>query len=133
MADGSLEKYLRNEPLTPELAALARGEDEIAEKSPKKEEVDFSFTQWERRPLDDDDREHMRRMTLEAGWPVFLRLIDNYIATQEDLAKQLSLSDPLGDEKKLAQTWAYVAMYGTAKQRFIGLLAEEIHKLAKAR
>ena len=102
-----LEKFIKGEPLTDRLAALKNGESE-QEVQPVRAPVKRNL-----RELDDDDREHLRRLQLEPGWSIFLRVLDRAIKRQEDLVKDTSMDDPLANRDRVAADWAYV---GTMKK-----------------
>lgn len=122
---GSLEQFLKGEPLTEELAALKRGDERDEDFRSSVPELSPSVV----RSLDDDDREHLRRLKLEPGWTVMLQLLDNDIRHQENLAKEASMNDPLGNREQVANAWAYIAMLQRAKNRIIMLIDEQIAKL----
>ena len=120
----TLEQYLKGQPLTPELEALQRGEDpefQAPEPSDRKD----------RSPITDDDREHLRRLKFEPGWPVLLKLVDIEIGKQDDFAKALSMENPLGNKDKVAEQWAYVAMLQRSRNMIVALLEEEVRRLAE--
>ena len=114
-----LERYIRGLPLNEELAALARG-DERPEHPPEPTAASL---------LDDDDREHLRRLIQEPGWAVTMRLLDAEIERLEDVAKAVSMNDPLGDRDIVANQWAYVAMLRRSKNLMIALVEREIQNL----
>ena len=121
-----LERYLKGIPLTDELAALLEGKDEE-----ETLEVAKAFAESPAKVLDDDDREHLRRMVLEPGWAVMNRLLDAEFQRYEDGAKAISMADPLGRREEVANQWAYVAMLRRAKNLIAVLVDQEIQKLAK--
>lgn len=115
-----LEKYLRGEPLSPELAALQAGEDPLPEPEAS-DENDL---------IADDDREHLRRLLVEPGWPVLLKLLDSDIERREDAAKRASLTDPIGiGEGGLKAMWADVAYFKKARNKLVGMAETEVAKL----
>lgn len=124
---GTLEQFLKGEPLTDELAALKRGEEPSDDEFRSSVSAPSPFTAEQ--PLDDDDREHLRRFKSEPGWNVMMRLLDSDIRHQENLAKAASKSDPLGNREQVANFWAYVSMLEKSKSRMIWLIDEEIAKL----
>jgi hypothetical protein len=124
LPQGTLEQYLKGEPLTPELEALQRGEDEAFS-------VPETSGQKLQGAITDDDREHLRRLKFEPGWPVLLKLVDSEIAKQDDFAKAMSMEDPLGNRDKVAEQWAYVAMLRRARTMMVALLEEEVRRLAE--
>lgn len=127
---GTLEQYLKGEPLTDELARLQKGEE------PSDLDTDSGGSPFAPPPfpvaraIDDDDREHLRRLMLEPGWNVMLRLLDNDMVHQENLAKALSTNDPLGNREAVANAWAYIAMLRRGRDRMIMLIDEQIQRLA---
>lgn len=104
------EKFLRGEPLTPELAALREGRDvssSTARPAPA-----------ERRSHDDPERELSRpeRLDLKEFWEMpgqklYLRLAEKAIHFHQKRAISLSLDDPLANRDEVANAWAYVKMY----------------------
>jgi len=126
---GDFEKYLKGEPLNPQLAALMAGEDEeepAANSAPIARES-TPLTE----PLTDDDREHLRRLLLEPGWRVLMQLLDTDIGRKEDAAKRQSLSDPLS--ASLNAVWADVAYAKKAKSHIVALAEAEVEKLRLAK
>lgn len=123
MAEGDFEKFLNREPLTEELAALQRGEEvEVPYAAPQ-------FSIPDMRALDDDDREHLRRLQLESGWSVLLRLINRDIAAHKNEAEKISEDDPLGKKDQVAQAWAYVGMMKRGRDRMLAIVQAEIETL----
>jgi hypothetical protein len=120
---GDLDKFLKGEPQNEEIAALMQGEATPAESLPA------LTSPRDVRELDDDDREHLRRLQLEPGWKVLLRLVDRDIDNEEALVKKLSLADPLGNRDEVVNGWAYVAMLRRGRDRMIYLTDAEIKKL----
>lgn len=130
-----LEKYLlfaqgrSNEALTPQLQALAEGRDLGEWPEAPAASAAIGPHLW-RGELTDDDREELRRWSLEHGYRICMRLLDNWIQEQEDGARQSSIAgDPLGNQSELAKAWAYVAMQRRVKNAMEGLIAGEIAKL----
>lgn len=123
---GDLERFLKGEPQTEEIAALMQGAEAAEAGSPVRAGA------RDARALDDDDREHLRRMSLEPGWRVLQRLGEQEIQREEELARGLSLQDPLGNREQLANAWAYVAMLKRARNRMLEQVAAEILKLGAA-
>ena len=121
-----LERYLKGEPLNEEMAALMQGEGQTEQALP-------AFTGRDLRELDDNDRENLRRMCLEPGWPIFLRLLDKAIKGQEDMVKQSSKVDPLSNRDRLAADWAYVGMMERVRAMAVSLIGTEVAKLEQAK
>lgn len=127
-----LEKYLKGEPLTPEMAALQRGEEDDPA---ARIGAHLKYNYFAKglagiaEPLDDDDREHLRRLSLEPGWAVLFKLLDNDIRKSENAMKVASMTDPLADPPRLASGWADVAKMKAIRQRMVQLIDEEVKKL----
>jgi len=115
-----LEKFIKGEPLTERLAALKNGDSE-EEVQPVRAPVKRNL-----RELDDDDREHLRRLRLESGWPIFLIVLDRAIKGQEDLVKDTSMDDPLANRDRVAADWAYVGMMKKFRAMAENLVEAEI-------
>jgi hypothetical protein len=122
-----LEDYLKGKPLTPQLEKLQRGEDE--------DDVDpriyASAANMARdtRELDDDDRQHLRRLTVEPGWPILFRLLDGAIGLMKQGAEAASMDNPLGNRDQVAELWADVAAMKRARDLFVRLVEGEVQKL----
>ena len=119
MADGMLEKYLKNEPLTEEIAALREGAEPAASMEPAPQSSE----------LTEDEREHLRRMTLEPGWAVLQRMMKMQVARLEKSMMQQCADDPLGNRDKIAEGWAYVAAVRKASGDILGQVSAEIRML----
>lgn len=117
-----LEKYLSGEPLNDDMAALMQGDEEQEEKN-LIQLIPMSHE------LDDNDREHLRRLRLEPGWPIFLRLLDKVIKGKEDRVKHSSKVDPLANRDRLAADWAYVGMMEQVRAMAKNLIDAEVAKL----
>ena len=120
-----LEKYLKGEPLTAELAALKNGDDELRQPQMR----DFRDYPNLVEMIDDDDREHLRRLTLEPGWAVLLKLLDTDIRKAEDAMKDASLDRPLSNPSELASGWADVAKMKAIRLRMVRIIDAEVRKL----
>lgn len=104
------EKYLRGEPLTPELAAVRDGRDP-GETKPRPAPA-------ERRSYDDIERELSRpeRLDLKEFWEMpgqklYLRIAEKAIHLHQKRAISLSQDDPLANRDEVANAWAYVKMF----------------------
>jgi len=101
------EDYLQGKPLTPELAAMKRGEDpEDAPASRTSKVVVMPGVKAVARELDDNDRESLRRLKLEPGWPILLRMLDMRLQNQEDAVKRVSKDSPF--DGKVPGLWAEI-------------------------
>ena len=117
-----LEKFLKGEPLNEQMAKLMKGEEEA-------EPEQAAVKSGSRQELDNDDREHLRRLTLEPGWPIVLRLLDRNIERMKAAAEQASLDNPLGNSDAVAQSWAYVSMMKNARASLESMVKNEVRKL----
>lgn len=103
------EKFLRGEPLTPELAALREGRDPETKRRP---------APAERRAHDDVERELTRpeRLDLKEFWEMpgqklYLRIAEKAIHFHQKRAISLSQDDPLTNPDEVVNAWAYVKMF----------------------
>ena len=118
-----LETYLKGQPLNGRMAALMESQGEEDEAPIQPAPALEVRVRW---APDDEDREHLRRLLLEPGWRVLLKLLDNEQAEMEDAAKRNSFADPLGELNKV---WAGVAYFKKARDRIIALIETEVEKL----
>lgn len=116
-----LEKFLKNEPLTEELRALASGEEDLEQKEPEAEPSSV---------ISDDDREVLRRMKYE-GLPILLRLMDEHMEAEEYRVRQMSLNNPLGNKDAIAESWAYVAMQKRLRLLMTSIVDAEIARIER--
>jgi hypothetical protein len=106
---GEYDRYLQGLPVNDSVRELAREQLE----SNRAEE--HFFRQQDpparddpRRALTDDEKEDLRRLTLEPGFAVLKRLETRILRLFEDAAILQSKSDPLADPQALATAWANV-------------------------
>jgi hypothetical protein len=125
----SLERFLKNEPLSERIALIREGLDDDPQLDlPEVEEPPIVREPAGNYQITDDDREYIRRLLTEPGWRVLMQLLDNDIRRSEDAAKRISLSTPL--EPALQQIWADAAYQKKAKDRILWLAENEVNKLA---
>ena len=124
-----LEKYLQGEPINAEMAALMAGRDPALELEEDQAPAPAAAAGKSRRPITDDDREELRRWSLEPGMQIFRRLVDAWIDRQESQVRQTSLADPLENREAVANGWAYIAMQRRALAAMEGLIQREVDKL----
>ena len=105
----NFEKFLAGEPLTPELAALKRGELLEAVSPP------VAIAPGGRAPLHDaeralkqDERAALREMRAAPGWVVLQRLLERAIITATNAAILASQDDPAGKVQELSNLWLTV-------------------------
>jgi hypothetical protein len=126
---GNLDDYLKGKPMTADLARLAAGEDEDEPEAPANV-VQMRGPQMARpgnfQP-DDDDREHLRRLLLEPGWPILLKLLDRRLQLQEDAAKAATKINPFAPEN--AAQWAAVAALERVRHEMVTLAESEVAML----
>lgn len=123
---GTLEDYLQGNPLTERIARLMEtGDDEENFDS----EIEESPQQSNPRKghLDDNDREHIRRLLVDPGWQVLLQLLDSDIQRLEDAARKRSLENPFGLEN--GRMWAEAAGLRIARNRIVNRAQSETAKL----
>lgn len=119
----NLDDYLKGKPLNEHLEALMNGaEDDEDEQEPASNLT--VMARRDDRPIDDDDREHLRRLKLEPGWPILLRLLDNRIKKQEDACNVASKRNPF--DKELPSHWAAVGALEEVRRTMVTMLDAEI-------
>lgn len=111
-----LEKFLAGTPLNEDLETLAAGN----ELEPEQVQVPRAGA------LTDDDREHLRRLKYEPGFPILLSLLDEEIAAQRKMLESASMEDPLGNRDKIAEGWAYIAMQKRVRITLVSRMDAEI-------
>ena len=123
------EKYLRGEPLTPELAALREGRDP---------ESTTPRAPAERRAYDDPQRELNRpeRLDLKEFWEMpgqklYQRISQKAVYFHEKRAIALSLDDPLSNRDQVANAWAYVNMFRRVVAELEVIVNTELAELEK--
>jgi hypothetical protein len=118
-----LEDYLRNRPVAP--SENAKGEKaSTAAPLPMPARGGAKKTE-----LDDDDREWLKRLVVEPGWSVLMRLLDSNIARREQAAVTLSQVDPVKNKDEIVTAWTYVGAMKETKVSILGLIQVEIDKL----
>ena len=122
---GNLEDYIKGRPQTPELAKLAAGEEDEPEAPANV--VQMHGPQLLQGPIDDDDREHLRRLLLEPGWPILLKLLDRRLQLQEDAAKAATKANPFATEN--AARWAAVAALERVRHEMVAIAQSEVAML----
>jgi len=120
----NLESFLQGRPLTKELADLQEGQTITTS-----ETAQFQGIPIDTRALDDDDREHLRRLEVEPGWPIAMRILDREIEAQEGMAREMSSIDPLGNQSEIAKLWAYVAMMKRTRNFLVSTIHQEVLQL----
>jgi hypothetical protein len=121
------EKFLRGEPLTPELAALREGRDPETRPRP---------APAERRAYDDPERELTRpeRLDLKEFWEMpgqklYLRIAEKAIHFHQKRAISLSQDDPLTNRDAVANAWAYVKVLRRAVAELEVIVNTELAEL----
>lgn len=107
---GQLEDFLQGKPLNDALAALKDGEDPDRKKGPQAVE-EGANPKSKRQRLNNDDREWLRRLTLEPGWNILMWLLDSAIEQREESAKLLSQQDPVNHQAEIITAWTYTAAF----------------------
>lgn len=119
----TLENFLKGTPLTAEIAALMEDQEpEQQQPAPAQQRSDAG-------ELTDDDREHLRRLQVDPGWAVALRLLDRSILTHEETVKRASIEDPLTNRDVIVNSWAYVSMLKRARNLLTNSVNAEVLKL----
>lgn len=128
MADLSAhEKFLRGEPLSPELKALREGRDAPSFAPPKAPE---------RRAYDDPGREFSRPERLDLkewrempGYELFLRLMERTLLSYQKRAISISQDDPLFHRDEIANAWSYCTVARKLAAELEATVNVEVEKL----
>jgi hypothetical protein len=128
----SLKDFLDGKPLTPELEALAAGRDMEAETAEDAEQTIFEIDD-PKRPLDDGERDDLRRLRFEPGWRVLKRLRKRTCGELTEAAMMASKVDPLRNAEKIAAGWAQLAIYEQALKAEAALIEFEVQQLKRAK
>lgn len=75
--------------------------------------------------IDDDDREHLKRLRVEPGWAVLLKLLDNFIHEQEDAMKRASKENA----QKAVQGWTELGAFERARNKIVSMIDAEVAKI----
>lgn len=125
-----LEKFLKGQPLNDEMARLMRGED--AEEATEEAAPGRPESYADGTPITDQDRAHLQRLEVSAGWAVLLKLLDTTLQHQEDSARKISLSSTYGsaaEKDQVINAWTELAADKRARNKLIALLDSEIKKV----
>jgi hypothetical protein len=115
----SLEDYLQNKP-APEPVIMPSPVDPAGE---------GRYNSRDSGPVDDYDREWLKRLQNEPGYLILMRLLQNIVLRYENSAKLLSQTDPLGHKDELAAAWAYAGVAKMIKNELEREVAAEIAKI----
>lgn len=105
------EAYLRNDPISPELAALRDGVEDAVDVAPApvKAEIRNPVRDLKRR-----ERQELKEAVRSEGWQVVLRIQEKLDQTHEKCAISMSQENPLKNRDRIAEEWAYRAMFQRA-------------------
>jgi hypothetical protein len=123
----AFEDYIAGKPLTEELARLKAGVFDAPEPGP------MEVPAWEpdnlERPLNDGEREDLRRLMSEPGWRVLQRLRKKAIKAMEQAAIVLSTNNPLANERGIAVGWANLTAFKDQVKLDTLLIEAEVQRL----
>jgi hypothetical protein len=127
----AFEDYIAGKPLTEELARLKAGVLDPPEPEP------MGVPAWEpdnlERPLNDGEREDLRRLMSEPGWRVLERLRKKCVRQMEQNAILVSQTNPLTNERGIAVGWANVAAFKEQMRLDTVLIQSEVQQLKKSK
>lgn len=124
----TLENFLAHVPLNQEMEDLAHQvarEDE----EPAPAEVNAADPFDPLRPLDDADRKALLKMVQDAGWEVYQRIRLRACAEAERAATLLSQDNPLGNQRRIAEGWAYLSVMRDVLRTERGTVQAELDQL----
>ena len=111
----NFERYFAGEPLSPELAALRRGDPEPP--SPGIEAILEAFAPRQApsgdddRPLTRDEKVALKEAQQGGGVTTLTRLLKRSLRAKVQMAILDSENDPLGRSREIAEGWAYIATF----------------------
>lgn len=117
-----LEDYLQNKP-RPEPETPAEFAQELGYRLADSVRREFAG------PIEEHDREWLKRLQNEPGYLILMRLLQNIVLRYENSAKLLSQTDPLGHKDELAAAWAYAGVAKLIKAELEREVAAEIAKI----
>jgi hypothetical protein len=103
------ERFLRGEPLTPELAAVREGRDPEPARRPAL--VERRAYDDPERPLNRAERLDLKEWHEMPGQKLYQRIAEKAIHFHEKRAISLSCDDPLNKRDEVANAWAYFNMF----------------------
>jgi hypothetical protein len=86
-----------------------------------------------KRPLDDGEREDLRRLRFEPGWRVLERLRKRTCNELTEAAMMASKVDPLRNAEKIAAGWAQLGIYEQALKAELALIEFEVQQLKRSK
>lgn len=115
-----LEKFLKGEPLTPELEILA-ARVQMASKGETKDspepEEEMSRT----------DRERLKRLFNDPGWEILMRLLDQRLENTRQKAIQLSEQNP-EETAGMKEAWSYIKAFKAVRLEIELILATAVRE-----
>lgn len=121
---GAWEKFIRNIPLTPELAALKSGVE--PEEEPDRSGYIRAGFQGPGRPMTRDEARELGSLRDLPGWLILMKRLDNEIATHRAAAISLSETDPVGNAEEAKKFWLYVNSYTWVRRKLDDLIDEAL-------
>lgn len=130
----TLENFLAGTPLNAQMEELAREvtmEEEEAAAAQEKLAAADPFDP--KRPLDDGDRKELLKLTQSAGWEVYQRIRLRACAEAEKAATLLSQENPLANQQRIAEGWAYLAVMRQVIKAEAAMIEAEIEQFKPKR
>jgi hypothetical protein len=123
------EKFLRGEPLTPELEAFRDGREPApaADAAPRPR---HAFDDPDR-PLTRSERLDLKEWREMPGWELFRRLIERATSVHQKRAIAYSQDNPLTKRDEIAAEWAYLNLFRRAANELETLVDGEVAELEK--
>lgn len=128
---GKLEDFLARKPLNEDMERLMKAEEDGDELGGAESLIHRSFADG--RPIDDNDREYLRQLSVSPGWQVLLKLLDTELQHQEDSARRSSLENPLSRKDEIATIWAELAGDKKSRTRLVLLIERELQALEQSK
>ena len=124
------EKYMRGDPLTPELEAYRDGREPKAEE-PVAPAARHAFDDPDR-PLTRGERLDLKEWREMPGWELFQRLIERATLMHQKRAIAYSQDNPLTNRDEIAAQWAYLNLFRRATAELQAMIDKELIELEDA-
>ena len=124
------EKFLRGEPISPELRALRDGGSapSLVDPAPSERKAFDDPT----RKLSRSERLDLKEMQEMPGWKLFLRIAERTIFFHEKQAISVSRNNPLRNKEEVSEMWAYHSMLRRAISELESVVNAEVDELGEA-
>jgi hypothetical protein len=115
-----LEKFLKGEPLTPELEQLA-ARVQVASKGETKDSPEPEES------VSRSDRERLKRLFNDPGWEILMRLLDQRLDSARQKAVLISEQSP-EEVVGMKEAWTYIKAFKAVRMEIELILATAVRE-----